>query len=156
MSPLSNARALRRRSTHAEARLWQVLRDRRLGGWKWRRQVPVEPFVVDFLCVAASLVVEVDGATHADLAYDERRTRFLEDQGLRVFRVFNHSIYEDRAGVCDAILAACEGRELRKKDPSPYPLPQAGEDGGCRLKTHTSPVQNLLSLQGEGRVRGLV
>ena len=56
------ARRLRREDTAAEARLWNSLRDRRLGGWKWRRQAPCGPYIVDFLCVEAGLVVELGGA----------------------------------------------------------------------------------------------
>ncbi len=82
------ARRLRREDTDAEARLWSSLRDRRLGGWKWRRQVPLGPYIVDFLCVEAGLVVELDGGQHADqMAYDARRTRYLEGLGLRVMGV---------------------------------------------------------------------
>jgi very-short-patch-repair endonuclease len=103
------ARSLRARQTRAEARLWGVLRDRRLGGWKWRRQVPVGPFIVDFLCLERGLVVEVDGATHDKLAYDARRTAWLERQGLRVIRLWNHALYEDLAACCDAVLDACGG-----------------------------------------------
>ena len=109
-SALTNrARSLRARQTSAEARLWGVLRDRRLGGWKWRRQVPIGPFVVDFLCPECALVIEVDGATHDDQAYDARRTAYLESQGLRVLRLWNHSIYEDLAACCEAVLSACGG-----------------------------------------------
>lgn len=115
------ARTLRAKDTKAEAVLWQVLRNRRLGGWKWRRQVPVGPYIVDFLCPLMRLVVEVDGATHNDKVYDDRRTAYLEGCGLRVLRVRNHAIYENRAAVCDGILAACGGEA-----PHPTLSPQAG------------------------------
>jgi very-short-patch-repair endonuclease len=76
------ARDLRANQTQVEARLWSKLRARRLGGWKWKRQVPRGPYIVDFLCVDAKLVVELDGGQHADnVAYDERRTAYLETQG---------------------------------------------------------------------------
>jgi very-short-patch-repair endonuclease len=116
------ARSLRADDTRAEARLWEALRDRRLGGWKWRRQVPVGPYIVDFLCPVLRLVVEVDGATHDDHAYDARRTAYLERRGLRVHRVCNHGIYEHRAGICDGILAACGGEA-----PHPPLSPRGGE-----------------------------
>jgi very-short-patch-repair endonuclease len=86
-TPLQRARTLRANQTDSEARLWGELRGRRLGGWKWRRQAPIGPFVVDFFCPAARLVVELDGPQHLDqVEYDARRTRFLEQRGLRVLR----------------------------------------------------------------------
>lgn len=109
---IQRARALRADDTEAETRLWQALRDRRLGGWKWRRQVPRGPFVVDFLCPEARLVVELDGGQHAEadaVAYDARRTSFLERQGLRVLRFWNSEVLTNRAGVCLTILDACGG-----------------------------------------------
>jgi len=104
------ARELRREDTGAEARLWSALRDRRLGGWKWRRQVPQGPFIVDFLCPEASLVVEVDGGQHAErVDYDARRTAYLEGLGLRVLRFWNHAVLTNRDGVCLTILEALGG-----------------------------------------------
>jgi very-short-patch-repair endonuclease len=89
----TRARRLRREDTEAEARLWGSLRDRRLGGWKWRRQVQRGPYIVDFLCVEAGFVVELDGSQHADnVAYDERRTAYLEGSGLRVLRFWNADV----------------------------------------------------------------
>jgi very-short-patch-repair endonuclease len=104
------ARSLRRHDTDAEARLWNALRARRLGGWTWRRQEPFGPYILDFLCRDASLVVELDGGQHADqVAYDTRRTAHLERCGLRVLRFWNTAVMTNRAGVCDAILDACGG-----------------------------------------------
>lgn len=104
------ARDLRVHDTRAEALLWNAIRDRRLGGWRWRRQVPFGPFILDFLCREARLVVELDGAQHADqLAYDARRTAHLERCGLRVLRFWNSAMFENRDGVCMTILDACGG-----------------------------------------------
>jgi very-short-patch-repair endonuclease len=114
------ARSLRFDSTRPERRLWRALRDRRLGGWKWKRQVPRGPYIVDFLCVEAALVVELDGGQHADQqAYDDRRTAFLEAQGLRALRFWNGALLEDHGvtGVCDAILAACSGEAPHPSSP---------------------------------------
>jgi adenine-specific DNA-methyltransferase len=103
------ARELRQESTRAERRLWGALRDRRLGGWKWKRQVPWGPYILDFLCVEAALVVEADGGQHAEQeAYDARRTAFLERSGLRVLRFWNHEVLSNTQGVCLTILDACE------------------------------------------------
>jgi very-short-patch-repair endonuclease len=109
-TPTIRARALRREDTDAEARLWNALRDRKLGGWKWRRQVPTGPFIVDFLCVDAGLVIELDGSQHAEqVAYDGRRTAYLESQGLKVLRFWNSAVLTGRDDVCFAILDACGG-----------------------------------------------
>ena len=108
--PRDRARALRRDDTDAEARLWNALRARRLGGWKWRRQVPTGPFILDFFCVEAGLVVELDGGQHSEqVAYDARRTEYLERLGLRVIRFWNSDVLTDRDAVCLTILEACGG-----------------------------------------------
>jgi very-short-patch-repair endonuclease len=76
---IQRARQLRADDTTPEARLWTALRDRRLGGWKWRRQVPRGPFILDFFCPEARLVIEVDGGRHAEtIDYDAQRTAYLE------------------------------------------------------------------------------
>lgn len=114
--PTSRARTLRADQTDVERKLWNRLRDRRLGGWKWKRQAPRGPFIVDFLCVEAGLVVELDGGQHADnAAYDDRRTAYLERLGLTVVRFWNREIIENPDGVCETILAACHatGRNPR-------------------------------------------
>jgi very-short-patch-repair endonuclease len=64
--PLARSRALRRDSTEAERHLWSILRNRNLEGWKFRRQVTIDSYVVDFLCIAARLIIELDGEQHAD------------------------------------------------------------------------------------------
>jgi very-short-patch-repair endonuclease len=106
----ARARDMRRRDTEAETRLWNALRANRLGGWKWKRQVPFGPYFLDFLCRDAGLVVEVDGGQHAEqVAYDERRTAFLRRSGLRVVRFWNSEVLTNRDGVCPTILEACGG-----------------------------------------------
>jgi very-short-patch-repair endonuclease len=106
------ARALRRHDTDAEAHLWNAVRGRRLGGWSWRRQEPFGPYILDFLCRDAGLVVELDGGQHADhVPYDARRTAYLERCGLRVLRFWNTAVMTNRAGVCDTILDACGGEK---------------------------------------------
>ncbi len=109
-TPLERARRLRREDTDAEARLWNAIRARRLGGWKWRRQVPIGPFIVDFLCVENGLVVELDGGQHSDqVEYDDRRTAELETRGLKMLRFWNSAVMTNRDGVCLTILEACGG-----------------------------------------------
>jgi very-short-patch-repair endonuclease len=102
------ARRLRRDQTQSEARLWEALRGGRLEGWKWRRQVPVGPFVVDFLCLEAAVVVELDGGVHAERAQrDARRDAWLRARGLQVLRFWNREVDADLDRVCWMILRAC-------------------------------------------------
>ena len=99
------ARALRRDMTEAEARLWHELRDRRLMGLKFRRQMPVAPYVADFLCAEAMLVVEIDGGQHGGSASDATRTAFLRSRGFRVLRFWNDEVLRELDSVCDTIIA---------------------------------------------------
>jgi very-short-patch-repair endonuclease len=107
------ARRLRRDQTEAEAKLWEALRASRLDGWKWRRQAPVGPFIVDFLCLEAAQVVELDGGIHAERAHlDARREAYLRARGLQVLRFWNREVLADFDRVCWTILSAC-----REPDP---------------------------------------
>ncbi|MCO5164362.1 MAG: endonuclease domain-containing protein [Mesorhizobium sp.] len=106
--PLSKrefARSQRREPTDAEDRLWEELRDRRLDGAKFRRQVPVPPYTADFLCARAKLVVEVDGGQHGESVSDPARTRFLNARGFRVLRFWNEEVLREMDAVCDTIIA---------------------------------------------------
>jgi adenine-specific DNA-methyltransferase len=100
-----HARQLRRDMSDAERRLWYALRDRRFEGWKFRRQVSLGPYVVDFLCHSARLIVEVDGGQHS-AEVDARRTAFLESQGYRVIRFWNNDVWGNIDGVLQALDAA--------------------------------------------------
>ena len=103
---IQKARALRRKMTRAEVVLWQNLRRQQLAGFRFRRQVPVGPFIADFACVESRLIVEVDGETHSEpheVAYDARRTGFMEERGWRVCRVWNSDIHENLSGVLENI-----------------------------------------------------
>jgi very-short-patch-repair endonuclease len=106
--PNQNARALRRDSTDAERRLWAVLRDRRLAGYRFRRQYPVGDFVVDFACTKHNLVVEADGGQHSDNEADLRRTAFLQREGWRVVRFWNNDVLANTEGVVETILRALQ------------------------------------------------
>ena len=110
------ARKLRRSETEAERRLWGYLRDHRLAGNKFRRQVPIPPYVADFACLSHGLVVEVDGATHGDaveVSYDERRTQYLQSKGFAVHRVQNIDVLTNMTGVLDGILIFLHGLKRR-------------------------------------------
>ena len=115
---LHRARQLRRGQIDGEGRLWSELRGRRLGGWKWRRQAPIGPFIVDFYCPAAGLVVELDGSQHLDqVAYDLRRTQHLGRGGLRVIRFTSDNIWGGGLDhVFRTILAACGGEAPHRPD----------------------------------------
>jgi very-short-patch-repair endonuclease len=98
------ARKLRRNATEAEKRLWSRLRDRQLAGRKFRRQVPIGPYVVDFFCPDGELIVELDGGQHAiETERDDKRTRWLESEGYRVIRFWNNDVLGNTDGVLDAI-----------------------------------------------------
>jgi very-short-patch-repair endonuclease len=99
------AKALRRNLTDAEKKLWLILRDRRLAGWKFRRQVPLEPYVVDFYCLRAKLIVELDGGQHADSISDEVRMDWLKQNGYRVKRYWNNEVLGNPEGVIIDLLA---------------------------------------------------
>ncbi len=116
------ARRLRGDLTDAERLLWRRLRGRELLGWKFRRQHPVGRYIVDFVCVEAGVVVELDGGQHADSPRDATRTRFLEATGLLVLRFWNNDVLTQTDAVLAVILAA-----VRSRCPHPSPLSLAGE-----------------------------
>ena len=103
---LKRARAMRRAMTDAERRLWAMLRNRQLGGWKFRRQVPMGRYIADFVCVEARLIVECDGGQHAGSTYDAERDAWLEQEGFRVIRFWNGDVLREPEGVADKLLAA--------------------------------------------------
>lgn len=105
----SRPRQLRRNATDAENRLWYVLRDRGLGGRKFVRQFPVGPYIADFACREAALIVELDGGQHADNAKDTFRTAYLNTQGYGVLRFWNGDVMQNRDGVIWAIQSTIEG-----------------------------------------------
>ncbi|MGL6020788.1 MAG: endonuclease domain-containing protein [Gibbsiella quercinecans] len=119
-SVLQNARRLRAMMTPAEKTAWLGLRDRRLGGYKFRRQLPIGPYIVDFVCLQRKLIVELDGGQHMEQAgYDARRTRYLEQHGFKVLRFWNNEVFDNWSGVQAVILQhLCEG------PPHPGPLPK--------------------------------
>jgi very-short-patch-repair endonuclease len=109
----SNARALRKDSTDAERILWSELRDHRLNGAGFRRQVPIENYVADFVCHAARLAIELDGGQHfSDRAEqaDARRSAVIEAKGFHVLRFSNHDVITNREGVLETIAAAIAAR----------------------------------------------
>ncbi|MGH8662110.1 MAG: endonuclease domain-containing protein [Burkholderiales bacterium] len=115
---MNRARQLRNRQTDAERRLWRSLRDRQLRGFKFRRQHPIPPYVADFVCVEAGLIIEIDGGQHlADRDRDAVRSRYFERIGYRTVRFWNNDVLLRTNEVLDAIF-------LELGCPSPLPLSQ--------------------------------
>lgn len=105
MESITRARGLRRQSPPAERLLWAQLRDRRLGGFKFRRQRPIGPYFVDFVCLERKLIIEVDGASHDfTIEHDALRDARLRTSGYRVLRFRNDEIRGNSDGVRQAIL----------------------------------------------------
>ena len=108
---MSRARSLRRDQSTAEQKLWGRLRNRQLEGHKFRRQVPLGRFIVDFSCYDARLVIEVDGGQHAEQTQeDAARTAWFESRGFRVLRFWNSEVEESMEGVLFKILEALKER----------------------------------------------
>jgi very-short-patch-repair endonuclease len=126
MDKTANARRLRRNQTLAEKVLWNLVRNRQLGGFRFLRQVAIDRYFADFVCEAAKLIVELDGATHDDREdYDERRTEALELFGYVVLRFPNERVLADPGGTADDILAALRSARLK-----PLTLPPPPAAGG--------------------------
>jgi very-short-patch-repair endonuclease len=104
---LKAAKSLRKQSTTPETKLWVELRNRQLGGFKFRRQTPIGPYIADFVCMEKMLVVELDGWTHStpdEIAYDTCRTAFLNAEGFRVKRFDNIEAMQGMDGLLQLIL----------------------------------------------------
>jgi very-short-patch-repair endonuclease len=105
---VARARSLRLNITNAERKLWYALRDRRFANYKFRRQVPVGPYIADFICYSARLVIEVDGGQHAESARDARRDRWFAQNRFRVLRFWNNDVFKNLEGVLTLTLEALE------------------------------------------------
>jgi very-short-patch-repair endonuclease len=129
VSPVAKqrSRALRGAMTDAECLLWRHLRGRQMDGCRFRRQHPFGKYIVDFVCLEARLIVEVDGGQHAmNEAADRRRTAWLEGQGFRVVRFWNHEVLGEIETVAEAIWQALHVDGQRGDDLDPHPgLPPA-------------------------------
>ena len=127
------ARRLRQRQTEAEKLLWFHLRNKRLGGYKFRRQHPIDTYIVDFFCDAARIVIEIDGGGHTEpsqIAYDNERTSQLEELGLRVMRFWNDDVLTNTNQVLEVILEAVA---------SPCPSPRRRGDSDRLQDRGSSP-----------------
>jgi very-short-patch-repair endonuclease len=115
---LTTARSLRTTGTDAEIKLWYHLRAKRLGGFKFRRQHPIPPYIADFYCEELGLVIELDGSQHDEIS-DRTRTHALERQGIVLLRFWDNQVLQETEAVLEAILNFARNRTL-----SPTPLPQ--------------------------------
>jgi very-short-patch-repair endonuclease len=113
------AKALRTNQTDAELKIWQILRAGRLMGYKFKRQVPIADFIVDFVCFEQKLVVKIDGGQHAQNSEDVLRDAKLIEMGFRVLRFWNNDVMNNLDGVLMVIL-----ERLQTATPLPSPLPQ--------------------------------
>ena len=121
----ARARILRKNTTDAEQKLWSKIRKRQMDGFKFRRQCPLGPYVVDFACYEKKLVVELDGGQHAYREMeDAKRTESLLAIGFRVLRFWNHQVFESLDAVLQDIFAALTST------PHPSPPPQGGREHG--------------------------
>lgn len=117
---IQRSRELRQNSTDVERIVWRELRSRRFEGYKFRRQFPIDPCIVDFCCLRRRLIIELDGGQHAEHEKQDRaRTEFLEKQGYRVLRFWNTDVLTKKEAIMDIILNALV--------PSPQPSPKKGE-----------------------------
>jgi very-short-patch-repair endonuclease len=108
--------------TDAERLLWRYLRNRELGGCKFRRQYPVGPFIVDFICPEKNVVIEVDGGQHDDnKELDEQRSAYLNKMGYKVFRFWNNEVLQETEAVLEAIFGILTSN--MQTSPSPQPSP---------------------------------
>jgi very-short-patch-repair endonuclease len=108
---------MRSNMTEAELKLWNQIRASRLMGLKFRRQMPIANYIVDFACASHRVIVELDGSQHADdsaVLRDAKRTQFLESQGWHVLRFWNHDVLADIDNVCQHIWIVCNERSLKK------------------------------------------
>ncbi len=120
----AKARELRKNPTEAEQVLWRHLRMRQLGGFKFRRQQPLGPYIVDFVSFEKALIIELDGGQHSEqVAYDSERTAWLATQGFRVLRFWNDQVLKQIEAVKEVI---SEALGCRFDSPHLDPPPQGG------------------------------
>jgi very-short-patch-repair endonuclease len=130
---VETARRLRRGQTDAERVLWLRLRDRRLNGWKFKRQVPIDRYVADFCCADGRLIIELDGGQHStSTEADAKRTEILEAMGYLVLRFWNNDVLKNTNGVLEAIAETLE--QVRLSAPHPDPLPDGEREQRHRAR----------------------
>jgi len=121
------ARQFRREQTDAEKAIWAILRRKQISGFKFRRQEPIGPYIVDFVSFQKRLIIEIDGGQHGEIQEhmrDEARSAFLRSRGYKVMRFWNNDVLANREAVAESIRAAVE----RDDAPSPSSSPVKGEE----------------------------
>lgn len=109
---IRNAQTLRKNLTDTERLLWKSLRGKQMLGIKFRRQAPIGPYIVDFVCFEKRIVIECDGGQPAlHTAYDQKRDRWLQSQGFKVLRFWDHDVLQNTEAVMETIWATCCYRE---------------------------------------------
>jgi very-short-patch-repair endonuclease len=111
--PNANARQLRAHMTDAERRLWRVLRQRGLDGHRFRRQHPIGPYIVDFICLKQRVIVEVDGSQHSEPEHqlrDLRRDQWLQAEGYVVYRISNIDVHQNLIGAMETLFQELTNR----------------------------------------------
>ena len=106
---LNQAKRLRKSMTDSERRLWYRLRAHRFDGYKFKRQVPIGPYVVDFACLNHGVIVELDGGQHSENAKDVVRDEYLKTNGFRVLRFWNNDVLKNTTAVLEAVLWKLRG-----------------------------------------------
>jgi len=111
--PLTHlARNLRKNQTDTEQILWLQLRKKRFLKYKFRRQFPIEPYVVDFICLELKLIIELDGSQHSEqVDQDAERTLFLNQRGFKVLRFWNNEVFRNLEGVMESLRLVVEAQE---------------------------------------------
>ena len=128
--PLVQAKRLRTEMTDAERRLWYLLRAHRFSGYKFKRQVPIGRYVLDFVCFDRKVVVEADGGQHADSSTDRSRDEWLQGQGFRILRFWNNDVLKNTQAVMEVISNALETSGAKSPSPGSLrspPSPTRGE-----------------------------
>ncbi|NIJ08967.1 very-short-patch-repair endonuclease [Sphingomonas vulcanisoli] len=115
---------MHRNPTEPEKRLWRSLSNSQLGGFKFRRQTTIDPFIADFLCPAKAVIVEIDGDTHQDIGRDQRRDAYLGSLGYRVIRFTNADVMGNIDGVLEVLLSSLQAAPDRRWRPHPNPSPE--------------------------------
>src|ERR1044072_9621961 len=118
--PLAQAKKLRTEMTDAERRLGYLLRAHRFSGYKFKRQVPIGRYVVDFVCFDRNVIVEADGGQHADNPADRSRDEWLQGQGFRVLRFWNNDVLRNTQAVMEVVFNALESYGAKSPALSPH------------------------------------
>ena len=133
----NNARLLRKRLTDAEQLIWHYLRMTQMEGFKFRRQQPIDNYIVDFVCFENRLIIEIDGGQHAESEKDIERDNYLSRNGFRVLRFWNNEVFKNIEGVLEVIRINC----LKSPSPSPPPV-KGGGNISCFVNHNFQKINN--------------